>query len=233
MKSTAQEAVRHADALYDAREQDENIRASLEVLRPFIAHDYDAAWRAARALFFLGQEATAQATARDHHARAAAMCARATRLCPARVEAHFWHGVNLALLAQLSNTFRALPLALRARRALLRAARIDPAYHAAGPLRVVARLEAKLPRWLGGGHARAHAHFEQALRLAPHNTVTRLYFAEMLFAAGDHAGAHDQLRRLLAAPPDPAWNFETTRDRRRARQMLASGKDKKPENAAE
>lgn len=227
MNPSAEHAARRADALYDIRERRENVRASVELLRPFAAQDYDAAWRMGRALFFLGQEATREAEARDHHARAATVCARAARARPSRVEAHFWRGVNLALQAQLTNPLCALPLALRARRALLRAAAIDAAYHAAGPLRVVARLESKLPRWLGGGHDRARAHFQDALRIAPHNTVTRLYFAELLLDAADDAEAHAQLQQLLAAPPDPAWHFETNRDRRLARELLAKEKGKR------
>jgi uncharacterized membrane-anchored protein len=141
-------------------------------------------------------------------------------LQPERVEGHFWLGVNLALLAQVENPLKALPHALHARRSLTRAARLDSAYHAAGPLRVLARLQHKLPRLLGGGIKSARSNFERAIKIAPANTVTRLYFAEMFSEIGDTARAREQLQAILNAPPDPEWSFESARDRKIACKML-------------
>jgi len=87
-------------------------------------------------------------------------------------------------------------------------------------LRVLARLLHKLPRLLGGNTNRALAFFERAIELAPSNTVTRLYFAETLLEMGDATRARAQLEALLNAPLDPAWAFETARDRRRALDLL-------------
>ncbi|HYO92837.1 MAG TPA: TRAP transporter TatT component family protein, partial [Pyrinomonadaceae bacterium] len=167
-----------ADALYAAREDARSVSLSVELLEAALerAFNYEHAWRLGRALFFLGQEAQDKASARAFHLRAVKICEMATNREQLRVEGHFWLGVNWALLAALENPLKALHHALRARRSLRHAVHLDPAYHAAGPLRVLARLEAKLPTWLGGGRARAQADFEQALTLAPDNTVTRLYF---------------------------------------------------------
>jgi len=221
MKLSPEEIINRADALYDARAHLENVRASVELLRSDErANDYEASWRLGRALFFLGQEAGSEGEARAYHSRGATACERAVELQPSRVEGHFWLGVNLALLARLENSFKALGHALRARRFLQRAVRLDPGYHAAGPLRVLARLQHKIPRLLGGGQKRARANFERAINLAPANTVTRLYFAELLMKIGDTTRARKELESILNAPPDPAWAFESARDRRTAQQML-------------
>lgn len=221
MKLSPAEIINRADALYDARHQLENVRASVELLRSDeCAKDYEAVWRLGRALFFLGQEAGSERDARAYHASGAATCKRAVELKPSRVEGHFWLGVNLALLARLENPFKALGHALRARRFLQRAVRLDPAYHAAGPFRVLARLQHKLPRFLGGGQKRARANFERAIKLAPSNTVTRLYLAELLMEIGDTPRAREQLESILNTPPDPAWAFESARDREIASRML-------------
>jgi tetratricopeptide (TPR) repeat protein len=221
MKWNLSEVTGRADALYGARERLENVRASVELLETVAgAGDFEVAWRTGRALFFLGQEEKRREEARSLHARGARVCAQAVRLEPDRVEGHFWLGVNLALRAQTTGSLLALPLALRAKRSLERAARINPAYHAAGPLRVLARLAHKLPRLLGGGRARALANFTRAIELAPANTVTRLYFAEMLLDYGDARGARAQLEAILNAPPDTAWAFESARDRARAGELL-------------
>jgi hypothetical protein len=221
MKQSLEETIRRADALYDAREQSGNVRASVKLLQEAEdAGEYEAAWRLGRALFFLGQEAQSEDETRRSHARGATFSKRATRLQTERVEGHFWLGVNLALLAQVENPLNALRHALSARRSLTRAVRLDASYHAAGPLRVLARLQHKLPRLLGGGTSRARANFERAINLAPANTVTRLYFSEMLLETGDKTGARTQLKALLNAPPDSQWAFESARDQMIARKML-------------
>jgi tetratricopeptide (TPR) repeat protein len=235
MKLSPEEIINRADALYEARGQLENVRAGVELLQSDeCVKNYEAAWRLGRALFFLGQEAGSKAEARAYHTRGAAACERAVELKPSRVEGHFWLGVNLALLARLENSFKALGHALRARRFLQRAVRLNPAYHAAGPLRVLARLQHKLPALLGGGQKRARANFESAINLAPANTVTRLYFAELLIEIGDTTRARKELESILNAPPDPAWAFESARDHRTAQRMLkkikAKGKRKAETN---
>lgn len=224
MKISVMEIASRADAFYAARDETQSVSRSLELLEAALRGEfaYELAWRAGRALFFLGQEAESEASARERHARAIKICGRAASACPARVGGHFWLGVNLALLAALENPAAALWHALKARRSLRRSISIDPAYHGAGPLRVLARLEARLPIIFGGGYKRARAHFERAVALAPANTVTRLYFAELLAAAGERTSARQQLEALLNAPPDPVWAFEMARDRRLAEVMLRS-----------
>ncbi|MBD0325246.1 MAG: tetratricopeptide repeat protein [Pyrinomonadaceae bacterium] len=226
MKTSATEIAQRADSLYSTREETENVRLSVELLEATLIDEfnYELAWRLGRALFFLGQQADDRAQARAFHARAVKTCEQAVRSCPSQVEGHFWLGVNLALLAALEKPLRALPHALRARRALRRAISLDAAYHAAGPLRVLARLESKLPRWLGGGHTRARATYEKAIQLAPANTVTRLYFAELLLETGDRESAHTQLQAILNAPHDPTWAFEIARDRRLAQEIIKKEK---------
>jgi tetratricopeptide (TPR) repeat protein len=228
MKLSQEEIINRADALYHARAQSENVRASVELLQgDECANDYEAAWRLGRALFFLGQEAGSEGEARAYYVRGTTACESAIELKPSRVEGHFWLGVNLALLAQLENSFKALGHAMRAQRFLQRAVRLDPGYHAAGPLRVLARLQHKLPRLLGGGTTRARANFERAINLVPVNTVTRLYFAELLLEIGDTTRARKQLESILNAPPDPCWTFESARDRQIAQQMLNKVKGKR------
>ena len=228
MPASPEEITRRADMLYAAREERENVRASLGLLQRVLAPtDYEVLWRLGRALFFLGQEAQHRRDARSYHAQGVQASERAARLKPERVEGHFWLGVNAALLARLENPFHALRHALRARRELERAARIDPAHHGAGPLRVIGRLQHKLPRFLGGGRERARASFQRAIEIAPASTVTRLYFAEMLLEMGNADQARIQLEAILNAPPDPAWMFEIKRDQRLAREMLKKAEVKR------
>ena len=226
-----QQFVESADRAYAAREEIRNVRESVELLRNafFQSSNYEIAWRLSRALFFLGQESLAESglagsrsSRRNLHAEGAKAGRCATRLRPERVDGHFWAGVNLALLAALEPRLKAAAHALPAKRALQRAITIDAAYHCAGPLRVLARLQHKLPRWLGGGVTAARLNFERAIYITPANTVTRIYFAELLLAIGDIDRARAELEHVLSVPLDPEWAFEITRDQLLANAMLAS-----------
>lgn len=237
--STNLEILRQADELYAQREQIENVCQSIEILRGSAgeSRSFEVNWRLGRAYFFLGQEALSEASnaasielssatrckdaALAYHSGGIMVCRQASYEETGRVEGYFWLGVNLSLAANNEQWFPAIRDALSARRALRRAAQIDSSYHGAGPLRVLARLEHKLPQLLGGNLARARGNYEEAVRLAPDNTVTRVYFAELLLGVGEKDRARSHLESVLSISDDAQWAFEIRRDRRIAKEMLA------------
>ncbi|MDQ2856859.1 MAG: TRAP transporter TatT component family protein [Acidobacteriota bacterium] len=212
-------AIEQADHLYAGRGDLKSVRQSVELLRS-ATECFETSWRLGRAFFFLGQEAPAAAEKRTMHAEGIKAAQHAITHQRDRVEGHFWLGVNLALLAQLEPPMKAVSHALQAQRSLQRAIEIDAAYHSAGPLRVLARLQHKLPRLLGGGLARARANFERAISLAPANTVTRIYFAELLLETGEVERAGEELEAVLHMLTDPDWAFEIKRDQRLAEELI-------------
>lgn len=218
-----QKTVSQADELYSQRHRIENVSASVAILESEAArgNDYEIQWRLGRALFFLGQEVGHKESARAYHFQGTVRGEQAVIAEPGKVEGHFWLGVNLALLAGCEARWVAIRHALRARRELQQAIKIDSTYHAAGPLRVLARLQQKMPRWPGRGSGGARANYEKAINLAPANTVTRIYFAELLIELREQDLARAQLEFVLDAADDPNWAFEIERDRRIAREMLS------------
>lgn len=209
-----------ADQLYAGRGDVANISKSIELLRNVESDCYEIAWRLGRALFFAGQESQRGEVARRLHAEGVEAGRRAAKARSDRVEGHFWLGVNLALLARFEPPTKAAARVLQAKQVLLRAIAIDAAYHAAGPLRVLARLQHQLPRLLGGGVAKARVNFERAIGIAPANTVTRIYFAELLIAVGETTRARAELEQILTVPFNPDWAFEIERDQRVAKEMI-------------
>jgi tetratricopeptide (TPR) repeat protein len=222
MRLATTETVQRADELYRARPDTASIVESIDLLSPLMAADnFEAAWRLSRAYFFLGQEEGSSSRSKEHHRQGIIAGRRAVSLAAGRVEGYFWLGVNLALLAGREYVIAALRHAISAKNALLEAVRINPAYHGAGPLRVLARLEHKLPRIFGGGRDRARDHYQQAVDLAPSNTVTRIYFVELLLDLGKTTEARAHLNAVVNTNiDDPDWTFETERDRAIARNML-------------
>ena len=216
-------AVSRADELYNQRARPETVRESVMILSGARggANLYQVQWRLSRAMFFLGQQAESVREKLQLHSSASEAGALAVSLNPARVEGHFWTGVNLALYAESARPPKGIRAILRARSELKRAIEISESYHGAGPLRVLARLEHKAPRFLGGNRDRSRARFDRALSIAPDNTVTLLYAAELALDEGDRQRTVELLTRIIASPADPEWEFESLRDRGIAESLLA------------
>lgn len=158
---------------------------------------------------------------------------RAIRLRCDAVEGHFWAGVNLALYAEARKGPKGLLALLEARRDLKRACEISEEYHGAGPLRVLGRLEHKsskvipkvipkvISKGMGGGSLeRSRNYYDRALAIAPTNSVTLVYAAELEIDCRNSKKAVCLLERVLSLPIDPDWEFENIRDKNLAKSLL-------------
>jgi len=214
--------VGRADELYKERIAPGAVRESVMILSGArgATDRYEIQWRLARALFFLGQQAGSRDSGRQLHSAGTDAGELAVSLNPERVEGHFWVGVNLSLFAELNGGVRGARALRWARTELKRAVAISESYHQAGPLRVLGRLEHKSPRVLGGSHKRARELLDRALVIAPSNSVTIIYAAELALDSGDRNRALSLLDQLLESPIDAGWEFEHRRDRELARTLL-------------
>jgi len=220
MNLSHNEIIERADALYSKREKAEKVKESIKFLQE-LESDYEALWRLSRAHFFLGQEAKSSGEKLKQHQAGAEAGKKIVRLkLKKSVECYFWMGVNWALLAPLEPKIKALFNVQGARHCLRMAIRIDRCYHAAGPLRALARLESKLPFILGGSKRRAQKRYKEALEIAPTNTVTRIYFAELLLELNKKEEARKHLEVILQTEPDGVWDFEIKRDKKLAKDFL-------------
>jgi tetratricopeptide (TPR) repeat protein len=181
---------------------------------------YELQWRLSRAMFFLGQDARARKDRAQLHRSGIEAGERAIALNDERVEGHFWTGVNLALFAQARPNLIGLRALFWARSELRLAIKLREGYHDAGPLRVLARLEHRAPRLLGGNRKLSRDLFERALEIAPNNSVTLLYAAEFAIDRGESERAGSLLRRILDLQIDPEWEYENTRDKEIAQRLL-------------
>ena len=215
-------AVGRSDELYHQRAEPGAVRESVMILSGArgAPDRYEVQWRLARALFFLGQEAGSRESSRQLYSAGIGAGERAIALNAERVEGHFWVGVNLSLLAEVDRGIRGVRALRWARAELNRAAAISESYHDAGPLRVLGRLEHKAPRILGGNLKRSRELLDRALAIAPSNSVTLTYAAELAIDLGERERAVSLLQRLIESPLDAQWKFENKRDREIARTLL-------------
>jgi len=214
--------VGRAEELYRNRAEPGAVRESVMVLSG--AHGgidrYEVQWRLARALFFLGQQAGSPDSGGQLYAAGIAAGERAVALNDHRVEGHFWVGVNLALFAETNGGIRGARAFRLARLELKRAIKIDERYHEAGPLRVLGRLDHKAPWILGGNRKRSRELLDRALAIAPSNSVTLTYAAELAIDNGERLRASELLRQVIESPIDAEWEFENNRDCALARSLL-------------
>ena len=217
-------AVSRADELYRLRATPGAVKDSVSLLASVVegSDRFELQWRLARALFFLGQEASAATAKQQLHAAGIGAGERAVALNRDRVEGHFWLGVNLALFAESAGGIKAIKALLGARNELTRAAGITESYHAAGPVRVLARIAHNAPRLLGGSSKRSRRFFDRALQIAPLNSVTLIYAAEQALDRSDRVRAVNLLEQIVKSDLDPEWEYENRRDRRMAEEILKS-----------
>lgn len=214
--------VGRADELYHQRAEPGAVRESVMVLSGAMGGSdrYEVQWRLARALFFLGQEASSRNPALQLYSAGIGAGERAVALNSDRVEGHFWVGVNLALFAEGNGGIRGVRALRSAKLELTRAIEIDEGYHGAGPLRVLGRLNHKAPRILGGSRKRSRELLDRALVISPSNSVTLAYAAELAIETGEVERAAALLRQLIESPLDEEWEFEHNRDRQLAHRLL-------------
>jgi hypothetical protein len=182
---------------------------------------YELEWRFSRCLFVDGERKPGSYDEGAIHGR------RAIILRSEAVEGYFWAGVNLALYAQARKGPKGALALLEAKRDLRRACKISEGYHGAGPLRVLGRLEHKSPKVLGGSLERSRICYDRALAIAPANSVTLVYAAELEIDCRNRKKAAGLLDRVLSLPIDPDWEFENIRDKNLAKSLLeglASGR---------
>ena len=220
---------RDADALYAQRENLDAARRAAALWDAALKEnpdDFAAAWKLARARYWLGGRAAGEQVKTEHEAGAAA-ARRAIAVRPGRPEGHFWLAANLGALAE---TGRLTGLRLRSeiRRELERVLAIDPAFQHGSADRALGRWYLKVPRLFGGSRSKSEMHLRRSLEYNPHSTASLFFLAETLLADDRPDEAKTLLQQVLEAPIDPEWAPEDREFKRRARELLDSARSLVP-----
>ncbi|MGQ9920663.1 MAG: TRAP transporter TatT component family protein [Desulfobacca sp.] len=177
--------------------------------------------RLARAAFFLG-DLTDGGQRRLYYEQGRQYAETMVQEFPASVAGHYWLGLNLAGLADVSR-LQALRLLPKIMAALERAAAIDPAYDQAGAYRVLGRIYFEAPgRPLSVGDInKSLVLLQKASQLAPANSTNYLYLGEALLKAGRPDDARRQFEKVLTAAQNADGPRGLEADRRQAQEILA------------
>ncbi len=167
--STSTDPVADADVLFSYGEDTaRDLQALATLTRALVtdAHNYQVLWRAARAYYQVGDDASDREKQR-YFERGIEMGQRAVAQQPAGVEGHFWLAANYGGLSEIRGIWQAFQMVKRVRTEMETALRLQPDYEDGSAYRALGEIARQLPGVLGGNLQRAIAYFEQGLRVAP------------------------------------------------------------------
>jgi tetratricopeptide (TPR) repeat protein len=212
------------DALYRDRGTPGQAEAAVAVWAAQLTanpRDFDAAWKLARATYWIGTQGPA-AGRRAALERGVAAAQQAAMLMPNRPEGHFWTAANMGALAESFGMRQGLRYRGPIKAELETVLRLDPMFMQGSADRALGRWYHKVPGIFGGDKRKAEQHLSKSLTYNPQSTASRFFLAETLFELDRDQEAIDELRKVLAAPLDPEWAPEDQEFKKQAQRLLAA-----------
>lgn len=207
------------DELYRRREDLVSAARAADVWARRSTTDFGAAWKLARACYWLGAHLPEQ-NRRDTLERGVRAGEHAIRLANERPEGHFWLAANMGRLAESFGILQGLKYRGRIKDELERVLKTDPAWEGGSADAALGQWYATVPRLFGGSRQKAEQHLRRALDHDANNTSALSFLGEMLVADGRTDEARVLLRRAVAAPSDPEWDPEDREFKQKSSALL-------------
>ncbi len=206
--------IKALDKAWDSRETTEGEAAILKLVQsePSIPENFEIAWRISRLVYFIGNFGLGEKLTREEHLQVFELGYKsgevAKNLEPKRVEGHYWFAINLGTYSLTKGKFTALNTAVKARDALLEAAKMDPTYHWGGAYRILGRYYQDLPPVISfGDKKKAEEYFRKAIIIAPNFRLNTEYLAIL----ESDKNQKIKLFELAAKKPDMDGSIEEAR----------------------
>jgi tetratricopeptide (TPR) repeat protein len=206
----AADRIAEAEKLYDGREDLSKARVAVAALRQARTADYgnyEAAWKLARATFYVAEHSDNDSERGDMYREGIEAGKAAVQLQPVKPDGHFWLGANyggdaahstLANLSSFEDIKGEMETVLK----------LDESYQGYSAYLGLGRLYLQAPRVLGGDKVKALEYLENGVKHNPTNTVMRFHLAEAYEANNRPAEAKKQIETIMATTPDPKYVAE-------------------------
>jgi tetratricopeptide (TPR) repeat protein len=218
----AAERIAEADALYEGREDLQKARVAVVSLRQARTADYgnyEAAWKLARASFFVGDR-TDNNSERDDLFREGTEAGKAAVLLqPDKPEGHFWLGANYGGSAAHS-TIANLSSFQDIKREMEAVLKIDESFQGYSAYLGLGRLYLQAPTVLGGDTDKAIEYLQKGIKANPNHGLMRFHLAEAYESNNRDAEAKKQIEALMALTPDPKHTAEHKDAVEKAKKLL-------------
>lgn len=206
----AADRITEAEALWEGREDLAKARVAVAALRQARTADYsnyEAAWKLARASFYVGDH-TENDNERDNMFRGGTEAGKsAVKLQPDKPEGHFWLGANYggaaahSTIANLSS-FNDIKTEMDA------VLKIDETYQGYSAYLGLGRLYLQAPRMFGGDTSKAIEYLEKGVKLNPNHSLMRYHLAQAYESDNRDGEAKKQLETVMGTTPDPKYLAE-------------------------
>jgi len=183
--------------------------------------DFNAAWKLARAKFWLGGHGS-QSERKTFLEAGIAAGRAAVAQQPNRPEGHFWIAANMGALAESFGLRQGLKYRGDIRDELLIVLKLDPAFQQGSADRALGRWFLKVPGLFGGSKKQSEDHLRRSLTYNPNSISSRFFLAETLLEMDRKAEALAELRRVGELQPDPDWIPEDQEFKAKAQRLLAT-----------
>jgi tetratricopeptide (TPR) repeat protein len=211
-----------ADRLYADRTNLASARRATDIWSATVAadaRDFDAAWKLARAQYWLGGHGPDVERRKDLEVGIDAG-RKAVAIQPGRPEGHFWIAANMGALAESFGLRQGLKYRKPIKEELETALRLDPAFLEGSADRALGRWYFRVPGLFGGSNKLAEQHLRKSLTYNPQSTASHFFLAELLLDVGRKSEGREELQRVIDAPLDPAWTPEDQEFKEKARRLL-------------
>ena len=202
--------IKEGDRLYEAREDMAKARVAVATLRQAVVADYgsfEAAWKLARASYFVGDHTQDSDEAEKMFRTGIEASKSAIKLQPQKPEGHFWLGANFGGEAKLS-TLSSLSTVTDIRTEMETVIRLDEKFQSGSAYLALGRLYLQAPKVLGGDTSKAIDYLKKGLTLAPNNSLMKYYLAEAYQSENRDAEAKKLIEEIIATTPDPQYVAE-------------------------
>jgi tetratricopeptide (TPR) repeat protein len=209
------------DELYRQREDLSSAKRAAEIWSANAATEFDAAWKLARAAYWIGGHAP-EGERRASLERGVVAGETAARLSPERPEGHYWLAANMGALAESFGLRQGIKYRTDIKSELETVQRLAPGFLDGSADRALGRWYFKVPRLFGGSQKLAESHLRTSLTYDPDNTASHFFLAELLLDQRRTQEARAELQRVLDVPLNPDWTPEGLEFKEKARKLLAS-----------
>lgn len=212
-----------ADSLFTFGESTERDKQSLTAIERVLAagtNDYQWFWRAARAYYYVGEDAGKNEKLAFFQ-KGIAVAERAVATEPNAVEGHFWLAANYGGFSEQKGALQALQTVKKIRAEMETVLKLNDRYQDGGAYLGLGEMDKELPRIVGGNLSRAITRLEQGLKVAPHNLEIKLALAEAYLEVGRKEDARRQLQEIINRPVNASHAKSERHVQEKARKLLA------------
>jgi hypothetical protein len=217
------------DALYAQREDLASARRAADIWAGRLqanAGDFEAAWKLARARYWLGGHA-GEKERKAFFESGIAAGRQAVAIQRDRPEGHFWIAANMGALAESFGLRQGLKYRGDIRDELMTVLALDAAFQHGSADRALGRWYLKVPGLFGGSKKKSEEHLRKSLTYNPKSIASRVFLAETLLEMDRKPEAIAELQLVAELQPDPDWIPEDREFKQRAARLLTTLRQRK------